>query len=318
MDRGSACTVDVDTGLGAVLSCDQNRAWEIGSGVQRTNRCPIVIAHGPGLDDSHWWAADPMTLLGSALIGGPVVAFVVLALRPSRQGRIWPRARTASFVLGSVLLGLTLYAPLNRFDDGQAVHASQHLVLMMVIPPLLVLGGPLRLMLRSMSRKSRRAVLDTLGDPAMHAVLAGRRAAFWLCFDYYLSMAVYLLTPLYKWSTVHEWLHIASHIYFLLCGLVFWVAIIGEDPLGMRLSWPQKRLMLGLGIPFYLALGVAVMTIPPHFGLPGSPGAGTVLIIGGSVISALSVAAVWWRHSRRSRSRPDSVTTGGLPWRAVF
>ena len=69
-------------------------------------------------------------------------------MRPSPRGNRWPLARTLSFLAGLVLLAEATQGPLVAHDDLLWVHGAQHLVLMMVVPPLLVLGAPITLLLQ--------------------------------------------------------------------------------------------------------------------------------------------------------------------------
>lgn len=281
----------------------------------------MISAHGtPTITGPSWWSTDTASVLGTLILLAMASAFVVAARRRSRSGRTWPRYRICSYVGGCTVVAVTLFSGIAHYDDVFAVHVGQHLALMMVAPILLVCGGPLRLALRSLPRAARTEVGAILADPSVRRFTAGRRSAIWLCADYYGSMAIYLLTPLYPWSTEHEWLHVSAHAYFLLCGLLFWIPLIGEDPIGRRTEWPAQRIMLLVGVPFYVGLGAAVALLPPVSGLPGAGAAGTVLALGGSGLSVAGLAVLWMRARRRAAApasaRHDSLE-GARSWPAA-
>jgi cytochrome c oxidase assembly factor CtaG len=268
----------------------------------------VTSAHGAAHDSGvQWWPTDAVSVLGCVVLVALAAAFVFAARRKSRSGRVWPSYRVWSYVSGCGLIALVLFSGVSRYDRVFGVHVSQHLVLMMVVPPLLVRGGPLRLCLRTLPQLFRAEVTAILSDPVVRRVTAGQRTAILLCLDYYGSMAVYLLTPLYQWGTEHEWLHISAHVYFLLCGIMFWIPLVGEDPIGWRTDWPVKRAMLLIGVPFYLALGGLVAVLPGPSSMAGSGAAGAILALGGSALSLAAVGALRARgtHISPGERRPS-------------
>ena len=283
----------------------------------------MTSAHGATTagSDVSWWSTDPVSVAGTLILIALVSAFVWAARRRSRSGRTWPSGRTWSYVAGCAVVAATPFSGVAHYDDVFAVHVGKHLVLMMVAPILLVYAGPLRLVLRSLPKHARTEIGAILADPAVRRVVAGRRTAVWLCIDYYGSMALYLLTPLYRWSTEHEWLHVAAHLYFLVCGVLFWIPLIGEDPIGRRTPWPEQRLMLVIGVPFYAVLGAAVAFLPTVSDLPGASTAGAVLAVGGAALSLAGLAVLTARA--RCTLPPHPPTTGDAnegagSWPAVY
>ncbi|MEU2001881.1 cytochrome c oxidase assembly protein [Rhodococcus sp. NPDC019627] len=263
----------------------------------------------------NWWSTDIVSVAGTVILCALASAFVLAARRRSRSGRTWPRYRTWSYVGGCGVVAITLFSGISHYDDIFAVHVGQHLVLMMVAPILLVYGGPLRLLLRSLPQHVRSEIGAVFADPVVRRFTGGRRAVFWLCADYYGSMAVYLLTPVYRWSTEHQWLHMSAHIYFLICGLLFWIPLIGEDPIGRRTPWPTQRVMLMMGVPLYVALGIAVALLPTVSVLSGAAAAGAVLVLGGSALSVAGLTVLWLRARRGTvapvGTRPDAIEGAG-------
>src|ERR1700761_3056351 len=72
--------------------------------------------------------------------------YLLGAARPSPRGHRWPRTRTACFLAGLAILALALQlGPIAAHDETPWVHSLQHVMLMMVAPPLLVLGSPITL-----------------------------------------------------------------------------------------------------------------------------------------------------------------------------
>src|SRR5271157_986072 len=65
-----------------------------------------------------------------------------LALRRSSPGLISPSC-LAAFLAGFFFLWIAIGSPLSAFDEASlTVHMVQHILLMLVVPPLVLLGAP--------------------------------------------------------------------------------------------------------------------------------------------------------------------------------
>ena len=193
------------------------------------------------------WKGDAGTVVLYAALIVLAVAYGLAARRPSPRGRRWPPARTACFWVGLGLLAVIYGSGLEVYEDQPAVDVLQHMLTMMAVPPLLVLGAPITLLLRTLVPRRRPALVRLLDDPTF-AMMSGPRAPLMLTLDYYLTMYVYQLTPLHAWSEQSPELHFIVHQYFLLCGLFFWWPVVAADPVRLRLSANAKRVMVWLGL----------------------------------------------------------------------
>ena len=141
---------------------------------------------------------------------------------------------------------VALQSGLNGFDDRLlSVHMEQHMVLLMLAPLLLLGGRPVILALRTCPRSAR---------PKLARLLA--RARPWTgplpCLGVF--YAVVLLTHLpgfYDATLRNPALHEAEHATYLLAGLLLWWPILDGDPV------PAHRLG-GLA-----RLGYVLAAMPP-------------------------------------------------------
>src|SRR6266853_5493106 len=70
-----------------------------------------------------------------------------------------PSWRLAAFLAGIFSLWIAIGSPLEAFDDvSLSVHMAQHLLLMAVAPPLILLGAPTLPLLRGLPRAIRGSV----------------------------------------------------------------------------------------------------------------------------------------------------------------
>src|ERR1700691_3430377 len=70
-----------------------------------------------------------------------------------------PAWRLASFLGGIIILWIAIGSPLEAFDDvSLSAHMVQHLLLMAVAPPLILLGAPALPLLRGLPRTLRGVI----------------------------------------------------------------------------------------------------------------------------------------------------------------
>ncbi|GHE80422.1 hypothetical protein GCM10017786_08170 [Amycolatopsis deserti] len=253
---------------------------------------------------------DAVGLLPTAGVALAVIAGVLYLWavgRPSSNGRRRPGGRTAAYLGGVALLVLALFTSAGDNDDELSVHIGRHMVLMMAVAPLLVAGEPLRLLLGALQRERHLALVEVMCDPVVRALTAGRWTGVLLAADYYGSMAVYLHTPLLRWSSEHMWIHVVSNIYFLLCGWLFWSALLGRDPAGWQPSRRAKLVMAAVGVPFNALLGWSLSWRMPDLGGHGAAEVGTAAWVTGIVGGLLSLAGVLVVARRPFRGRRKPV-----------
>jgi cytochrome c oxidase assembly factor CtaG len=185
------------------------------------------------------WPSDPWLVLALALTG----AIYLRGWLRLRGAPRWHAGRPAAFLGGLAALFVALASPIEPFAAlFLQVHMLQHLLLMMVAPPLLWLGAPLLPLLRGLPRPLRVYwVAPLLRSDALRRFLGGLThplpalalftAATWL----WHAPAVYdlaLRSP--------GW-HYAQHACFLGAALVFWYAVLRPYP--SRPRWPAWLLL---------------------------------------------------------------------------
>lgn len=203
------------------------------------------------------WQTDAVSLAGLSFEVGLAAAYLLGAKRAGRRHRPWPASSTAAFLGGLAVMAVVLQSPFAAYDDVYWVHVTQHVALMSVAPVLLALGAPVTLCLRALPTSTARRLVGVLHHRVVSG-LCGRPAATHLPLDYYGLMFVYLLTPAYALSLHNAPFHIATHVLFLTCGLLFWVPLIGVDPTGWRPSAPARTRMVAAGVPVNAVLALAV------------------------------------------------------------
>src|SRR5579884_4131648 len=106
-----------------------------------------------------FWPAD--VALAVIIAVGAVYLWGVRRLHARR--RRWPVRRAASFGAGLVVMVVAVMSGVASYDTSVfTVHVIQHLMLMMVAPPLLAMGAPVTLALQASSRPTQTGLLAVL------------------------------------------------------------------------------------------------------------------------------------------------------------
>lgn len=127
-------------------------------------------------------------------------------------------ARRAIFHAGMLLAGLALFGP---FDDwagsSTAWHMVQHMLLIAVVAPLLVLARPLA---------QWRAAWGRALDPAWRAVLRWARRPMWCATLHAAAIWIWHAPGPYMAAVQHNGWHVLEHASFLFTGWLFWWAVL--------------------------------------------------------------------------------------------
>jgi putative membrane protein len=184
---------------------------------------------------SHWqlnWTLE--------LLAGLYAAFYLAAAQRVRGG--WPVLRTLSFLAGIGCALVTLQSGLSSYDDRLlSIHMVQHMVLLMLVPLLLLGGRPVILALRTFPRSAR---------PRLARLLTRLRPWTGAIPCLVVFYAVVLLThlPGFYGATLHDpGLHEAEHALYLLAGLLLWWPILDGDPVPAQRLGGLARLGYVLG-----------------------------------------------------------------------
>lgn len=207
------------------------------------------------------WRFD--LILGTAAI---VLCVVYLrgVFRLRRRGDAWPIGRTISWVLGTILLLLTSSSGLGAYSMGMfSMHMLAHMLLSMLIPVLLVLGGPITLALRALRPAGRAAppgprewLLVGLHSPVSR-FLTHPIVAFILFVG---SFYILYLGGLFNAIATYHAAHIVMNIHFLISGYLFYWVAIGIDPSPRQVQPLIKVAMVFAALPFHAFFGVILMS----------------------------------------------------------
>jgi cytochrome c oxidase assembly factor CtaG len=212
------------------------------------------------------WQFAPIV---TGLTAVAAVAYLWGVLRVARRhpARPWPAWRTGMFLGGLAVVVVATQSGIGAYDDVLFWdHMVQHLMLLMVAPVLLIFGQPVTLLLHASrnplhtwtKRLVRSRVISFLTWPAFGFVA------------YAGAVVAAHLTSLANLVEANQAIHNAEHAAFLIIGYLFFLPIIGGEPIRWRLSYPARFIILVLAMPIDTFTGLVL-----GYGNAGTPGVAT-------------------------------------------
>jgi putative membrane protein len=217
----------------------------------------------PGFWD---WSLDPPLVLVIT------VAIVYLlgdrrTTTPVRSG-IARRRQSACFYAGLVVIAVALASPLDTLSQQLFwAHMTQHVLLLVVAPPLIVLARPWIRLWRGLGLAPRRALARglALSDRTRWLRAASRAlgtpAVSFIAFS--VVLVVWHVPALFDATLRSEPLHILEHTLFFTTAVMFWKQVIDSPPLHARLGAVQRVAYLvgAMIVSWVLAIAIA---LAPH------------------------------------------------------
>lgn len=256
---------------------------------------------GPFADVLTAWTVDPAALL---LIVTAGVVYGQAVGRRHRAGRPWPPGRAAAFFAGLAVLVFATCSGVATYDTERfTAHAAQHVLLGLVAPPLLALGGPITLALTTGGagvRGTLRRLLASRGATVLSHPLVG-----WALFGGTLVAGYF--TPLFEWSLRHDVVHVSLHGVYVAVGCLFFWPLLGVDPDRWRIPHGARLLLVLLAVPVHAFVGVALLgskapLAPGWYSVGEQQAAGGLIWVSGALVGVVAagiVLAQWIRHEER-------------------
>jgi putative membrane protein len=191
-----------------------------------------------------------ITALASAL------AAVVYAAGVRRMRRPWPIWRTTLFFFGLATLLVALASPIDSLAAVSfTVHMVQHMILTVVAAPLIMLGAPIRPILRGLPLWIRATVVRPLARaPAIRATVHVLRHSLVAGALYVGGLYAWHLPALYDAALADARVHVLEHAWFFITALLFWSVVIDPEPFKGTLPYAGR-------LPYLLVAGAAQNTI---------------------------------------------------------
>jgi putative membrane protein len=254
---------------------------------------------------------EPSALVAVLLSGGLYSRGVWLLWKRAGQDHVIHTWQVACFSGGLLTVLVALESPLDALSaDLFAAHMVQHLLLLLVAGPLLVLGAPLVPLLWALPEASRRV----LGAWFLRASRLGRPAVAFALHS--VALWVWHVPILYDAALKNRPVHVLEHVSFLGTAVLFWWAVLYGGRVGYRSgvlyvfglalqSTVLGALLAFAPVPWYTGHRPLSWGMTP---LEDQQLAGLIMWVpGGSIYlaAALGLFATWLRVSSRPAPGPD-------------
>ena len=265
------------------------------------------------------WSWDPSLVY-------VIVAGALYAL--GSRDRFAPRPLQAlSFYGALATIVIALDSPIDAYADQLFwVHMIQHILLLSVAPPLLLLGQPWPRMWRALPLGTRTRVGRSLAlSPALAPLRAlARPVPAWLLFS---ATVLFWHVPFaYQATLTYGSIHLLEHAMFFFTGLLFWARVIDPGPLRQRLIWPMRIAYASGAMVVQWMLAITLVMVPHplyhhYLALASRPGgisaltdqsiAAGIMWVPGSVSYALVfiIGFYRWLEPEQSGSRISTALT---------
>ncbi len=285
------------------------------------------------------WSIDPSIVLGILLAIALYWRGTARSLRvvgpTSRQSRV-PQA--LAFAAGLIVVILALESPIDYLSASLfSFHMIQHLLLIMVAAPLLLLGDPGVTIMRGTPLEVRRGVLRAgsrrrwVRQFVRGASKAGSPRGAFIIFaaDLYL----WHWSKLFNLTLQNGAVHLTEHLCFLLTAVLWWNQVIDQRAMHARLSYAQRAVfsVFTAGVTNILALFFVFAPQPlysAYAGLSSRPYGMTVLgdqqiagaIMWVPVLFVFGGAFAVCLYKALAEDERESATNpiGGMPYSTVF
>jgi putative copper resistance protein D len=262
------------------------------------------------------WQFSPVVTAVVVVFGG-LYLWGAIRVRRRHPARPWPVHRTVVFVLGLLVIVLATQSGVGSYDNTLFYdHMIQHLMLIMVAPPLLVAGQPITLLLHASrnplhtwtkkafrSRPVQWITWPGVGIVAYAATIVGTHLT---------SFANDVMNS----STAMAW----EHVLYLVVGYLYFLPLVGREPIRWKVSYPLRLFLLFLAMPVDAFTGVILGSegtdpFPPMQPRNWGPSAlsdihdgGAVMWVGGAAIMVVMIMVVFFSWTRERRP------SGGMGW----
>jgi cytochrome c oxidase assembly factor CtaG len=278
------------------------------------------------------WPYDPWLVVALA-VSAAIYVRGWRSLRRHDAAR-WPAWRLWAFLAGLATIYLALASPIETFAELLLlVHMLQHMLLLIVAPPLIWLSAPLLPMLRGLPRPVRMdLVAPTLRMPIVRQAFT-RLTHPLVAWPIFAAVVWLWHTPRgYELALADSTWHVVEHASFVGAALLFWYPVVSPFPSRPRWSrWivvPYLILADVQNTVLAAWLTFAGTPIYPHYeSMPRVGGwtvledqqvAGVLMWVPGSLAFLLPVLVIGMRllqgePAKTARAKRESRTLPSLP-----
>ena len=195
----------------------------------------------------------------SFLIGGATALYAwgVVRVGKLEPDNPWSGKRTAAFLGAMAVVFIAIESVIGVYDGTLFYdHMIQHLMLIMLAAPLIAMGAPVELLVRSTTGSTHHAVIRAL-DSRVAEVVGHPITGFVL---YAILVPAVHLTSLYNEILTNDLAHDNEHLGFLVIGYLFWRPVVAIEPSRHPLNHGLRLVYLMLAVPIDTFSGLVLLS----------------------------------------------------------
>jgi len=277
-----------------------------------------LLLHDPGEFSWTNFTVHPSTLIGCAAFAGLYLAGIGPLRRRYRLSETVDRTQTLYFLLGVFVLFFSLNGPIHDLSDYflLSAHMVQHLLLMMIAVPLLLIGTPAWLLEPLLKRRAVFLAARFLTGPFIAYAV------------YNLVLVIWHFPHFYNWALENHNVHIAQHLMFIAAAVLMWWPIVNPVPRLERIGSPMRMIYLfALGFPMTIISALITLSdkvLYPWYAeaprvfeslsaLDDQQLGGLIMWVPGMLVFWTATTIVFFRWSRREEKREFEERRGLVP-----
>jgi cytochrome c oxidase assembly factor CtaG len=201
------------------------------------------------------------TLAVGASAGLASLFYAIGITQAGRRGRTTPSPwRRTSFGAGIALLLVSLIGPMDTLSGEYfTAHMVQHLLLVLVVPPLLLMGAPVVMVLRGLPGFLQRPVFVTVArNRVMRRITATLLHSHVALGLFLATLWLWHVPQLYSSAVTDDWVHVLEHTTFFWPAIFFWWNVVDSWPFRARLSAPRRLLYIFIATAGLKLVGVLI------------------------------------------------------------
>jgi cytochrome c oxidase assembly factor CtaG len=169
--------------------------------------------------------------------------------------------RPVAYLTGLVVIAVALMSPIDVLASQLFfMHMIQHLLLMMVAAPLLLLASPYAISIWGLPRAGRKAIANVLnGQTTFRRIVTILTAPGIVWIVYFIVYVGWHDRNMYELALRNSFVHDIEHVTFLAVALLVWWHITGVAPRFHRtLSTAQRLVFVVSLVPISMFTGIAI------------------------------------------------------------
>lgn len=189
-----------------------------------------------------------------------LIALTWLYLWAARRAAYWHIGSTLSFIAAMVTLAVAYLGPFGAWaHDAFWAHMGQHLLVLMIAGPLIVLSSPVRLTYLNLGPYGRRQLVRILRSRVV--TFMTKPAVGWIFFAAVLLGSHTQLVM--NWALdSHDAMEFVIRPIYLIAALTFYYPLIGTDLIAKRPAPSVRLVSLGLMMIPETTLGIVIHFAP--------------------------------------------------------